>query len=195
MEYSDVGGRGYIKIRSRLIPILFHIYIYIFFVLETSRFIMKLHADRYRPSRVLEAVYIYRVYTVDKEGGQKHGRELRDKVTHAIPATQVSENQFLSKGYIRCAPDFWNPKRGAYHQESRTFPLSYPPISNTRGIYTAIIFIAAISFEPRFMQWFLMSEPKQPLLSSTEGFHGEQREGAECIPLVYQPWAATPSFH
>lgn len=31
--------------------------------------------------------YIYISHTVDKEGGQKHGRELRDKVTHAIPPT------------------------------------------------------------------------------------------------------------
>lgn len=31
------------------------------------------------------------------------------------------------------------------------------------GAYTrGIIFIAAISFEPRLMQWFLMSELKQP---------------------------------
>lgn len=69
---------------------------------------------------------------------------------------------------------------------TKTFSLSlsHPfSISNTRGIYTAIIFIAAISFEPRFMQWFLMSEPKQPLLSSP--LHGGE----------YQPWAATPSFH
>lgn len=59
-------------------------------------------------------------------------------------------------------------------------------LSNTRGIYTGIIFIAAISFEPRLMQWFLMSELKQP----SPPLCGLTRRGGIGIPLgpVFLPF-------
>lgn len=121
------------------------------------------------------------------EGGTKARgrRQSNARCTH-LPPRSVSENQFLSKGYIRCAPrpDFGIPK------EARTPPPAPTPLSNTRAVYTAIIFIAAISFEPRFMQWFLMSEPKQP----TPLLHGGGRREGGREGRVYRHPARVPTL-
>lgn len=77
-----------------------------------------------------------------------------------------------------------NPEEALYPQPFR--------LPNTRGIYTGIIFIAAISFEPRLMQWFLMSELKQPSSSAAD----PSSRFLPRLPFLFPPTLAeTPSFH